>query len=160
MQVMADQRGGRTIPAHLAREFKTRLAGPRHLRAAAVGEDHAIGALAQIRNLILVCAGLGARIGGRHRGHLHARPGRVVLRGRSVARVHVRVHLAPAGRLRRINRVRLNLNLGVGCGELECFAAFGAGALDGQGDGIADLHIAADGERVAVNERAVLAIAQ
>ena len=98
-------RGG-AVPLHdAAVVVQARLAGSRILLAAAVVEDHLRAGREVVRHDVLVQAGLAAAVGRARGGHLHARPGRVVHRGRAVAGVHVRVDLAPAGRLRSVDRV-------------------------------------------------------
>ena len=101
----AQGRGG-AVPLHdAAVVVQARLAGSRILLAAAVVEDHLRALGEAVRDHVLVQVGLLAAVGRARGGHLHARPGRVVLRGRAVAGVHVRVDLAPAGRLRSVDRV-------------------------------------------------------
>ena len=96
------QRSRRTIPRYgAAVVVDARLPGARILLAATVVENHLRAGRERIRHLVLV-TGLVAVVGSHH---LNARPGRVVLRGRPVAGVHVRVHLAPTGRLGRIDGV-------------------------------------------------------
>ena len=96
-------RGGRAIPADLAGEFDAGLAGARGLRSGTVGEDHTVLAFAQIRYLVLVGAGLRTGIVSGQLGHFDARPVAIVL-GCGVV-VHVRVDLAPTGRLGGVDHV-------------------------------------------------------
>ena len=107
-------RGGGTIPAHLAGELDARLAGARGLRAGTVGENHTIRAIAQIRNLVLVGAGLRARVVSGQLGHRNAGPRAIVL-GRGVV-VYVRIHLVPAGGLGGVDHVG---DLGLHAGDLD-----------------------------------------
>jgi len=101
----AQGRGG-AVPLHdAAVVVQARLAGSRILLAAAVVEDHLRALGEVVRDHVLVQFGLLAAVGRARGGHLHARPGRVVDRGRAVARVHVRVDLAPARRLRSVDGV-------------------------------------------------------
>ena len=98
-------RGG-AVPLHdAAVVVQARLAGSRILLAAAVVEDHLRALGEVVRDHVLVQVGLLAAVGRARGGHLHARPGRVVRRGRAVARVHVRVDLAPARGLRSVDGV-------------------------------------------------------
>ena len=101
-------RGG-AVPLHdAAVVVQARLAGSRILLAAAVVEDHLRALGEVVRHDVLVQVGLLAAVGRARGGHLHARPGRVVHRGRAVARVHVRVDLAPARRLGGVDGVVLH----------------------------------------------------
>ena len=101
-------RGG-AVPLHdAAVVVQARLAGSRILLAAAVVEDHLRALGEAVRDHVLVQVGLLAAVGRARGGHLHARPGRVVRRGRAVARVHVRVDLAPARGLGGVDGVVLH----------------------------------------------------
>ena len=104
--VKRGQGGGGAVPLHDAAVIcDARLAGTRVLVGAAVVEDH-LRALGQIvRHRVPVRVRLLAAVRCRRGGHLHAGPGRVVRRGRTVAGVHVRVQVAPARRLGRVDRV-------------------------------------------------------
>ena len=99
------ERGRGAVPAHRAAVVvQTRLTGTRELLRAAVVENHLRVRGQAVRDLVLV-SGLVAVV---RRRHLDAGPGRVVDRAGAVARVHVRVHLAPAGGLGRVDGVLLH----------------------------------------------------